>query len=62
MGNDSIGETFKEILRNKEIPLLNTEYLNDDLFNEICNILKCLKYLDDKSLLEIVNIDNIIVF
>ena len=56
MGNDLIGETFKEI------PLLYTGYSNEDLFIEICSILKSLKYFDDKSLLEIVNIDNIIVF
>ena len=61
-GNDSIGETFKEIFRNKDIHPLNTDYSNGDLYNEICNILlNVLKYLEDKSLLKIVNIDYISV-
>ena len=38
-GNDSIGGTFKEIFRNKDIHPLNTDYSNGDLYNEICNIL-----------------------
>ena len=54
-GNGSIAETFKEILRNKEIKPLKIDYSNDDLFHEICNVLlNLLKYLDDKSLMTLV--------
>ena len=56
-GNDLIGETFQEILRNKEIKPLNRDYSNDDLFCEICNILlNLIKYLEDRSMLKIVHI------
>ena len=36
-GNDSIGETFKEILENEDIEISSNDYSNHDLFNDICN-------------------------
>ena len=53
LNDDSIGEAFKEILKNKDNESFN-DYSNNDLFIEICNILKNIKYLEDTSILKMV--------
>ena len=55
LNDDKLGEVFKEILRNEGVKSFTVSaYSNEGLFNEICNILKNLKYLGDQSLLKIV--------
>jgi hypothetical protein len=53
LNDDSIGKAFKEILKNENIESFS-DYSNGDLFIEICNILKNIKYLEDTSILKIV--------
>jgi hypothetical protein len=52
--DDSKGEVFNEILKNEDIESFSG-YSNNDLFNEICSILKKIKYLEDTSILKLVS-------
>ena len=53
LNDDSVGEVFKEIFKNEDIRSF-IGYSNNDLFNEICLILKQTKHLEDASILKLV--------
>jgi hypothetical protein len=53
LNDNSVGEAFKEILKNEDIESFS-DYSNNDLFVETCNILKNIKYLEDTSILKMV--------